>query len=66
MSQTKNLKLVMQVMGHSDVATAVRYQHPGIELVRSAINGRNNAFEKSTAGSTAAFSESNVNNPVSA
>jgi integrase len=43
MGQTGNLKLVMDVMGHSDVGTAVRYQHPGTEMVRTAINERNSS-----------------------
>ncbi len=52
MQKTGNLKLVMQVMGHSDVATAVRYQHPGMELVRAAINDRNETSGNFTAGFT--------------
>lgn len=38
---TKNLKVVMDSMGHSDVRTAMRYQHPELEQVRIAIDQRN-------------------------
>ena len=38
LDETKNLKLVMQVMGHVDVKTAMKYQHPELELVRAALN----------------------------
>ena len=65
MGQTGNLKLVMQVMGHSDVATAVRYQHPGMALVRAAINNRNNTAENFTAGFTPEILESKLQQPVS-
>jgi integrase len=40
-SQTGNLKLIMAVMGHKDVQTAMRYQHPETELVREVIDRRN-------------------------
>jgi integrase len=33
-----NLKLVMQTMGHVDVKTAMKYQHPELDIVRSALN----------------------------
>lgn len=38
-AKTGNLKAVMTVMGHKDVKTAMRYQHPDLEIVRSALNG---------------------------
>ncbi len=38
---TGNLAMVMKVMGHSDVRTSMRYQHPGIEPIREAIEQRN-------------------------
>jgi len=38
---TGNLAMVMNVMGHSDVRTAMRYQHPGLDPVREAIDQRN-------------------------
>ena len=38
---TGNLAMVMNVMGHSDVRTAMRYQHPVLDSVRDAIDQRN-------------------------
>jgi integrase len=38
---TGNLAMVMNVMGHSDVRTAMRYQHPVWDPVREAIDQRN-------------------------
>jgi integrase len=38
---TGNLAMVMNVMGHSDVRTAMRYQHPVLDSVREAIDQRN-------------------------
>jgi integrase len=38
---TGNLAMVMLVMGHSDVRTAMRYQHPTLDAVREAIDQRN-------------------------
>ena len=38
MRQTGNLKAVMLTMGHKDVKTAMRYQHPEVEIVRQALN----------------------------
>jgi len=37
-----NLKLVMESMGHTDVPTALKYQHPELvlEIVREVINSR--------------------------
>ncbi len=51
---TGNLKLVMDTMGHADVPTAMKYQHPELELVRRVINvrhtlrhtGANGSFNK--------------------
>ena len=40
LERTGNLKLVMDSMGHADVATALKYQHPELELVREALNSR--------------------------
>jgi hypothetical protein len=37
-SKTGNLKAVMKVMGHKDVKTAMKYQHPEIDIVRAALN----------------------------
>jgi protoheme ferro-lyase len=33
--------MVMNVMGHIDVRTAMRYQHPVLDSVREAIDQRN-------------------------
>jgi integrase len=38
---TGNLALVMKAMGHSDVRTAMRYQHPALDSLREAIDQRN-------------------------
>jgi hypothetical protein len=38
---TGNLAMVMNVIGHSDVRTAMRYQHPVLDPVRDAIDQRN-------------------------
>jgi integrase len=40
LEKTGNLKLVMDSMGHTDVPTALKYQHPELEIVREAINAR--------------------------
>ena len=37
-ARTGNLKAVMKVMGHKDFKTAMRYQHPEIDIVRAALN----------------------------
>lgn len=38
MRHTGNLKAVMLTMGHKDVKTAMRYQHPEVDVVRQALN----------------------------
>jgi integrase len=38
---TGNLARVMNIMGHTDVRTAMRYQHPALDSVREAIDQRN-------------------------
>jgi len=38
---TGNLAMVMNVMGNTDVRTAMRYQHPVLDSVREAIDQRN-------------------------
>lgn len=38
LKETGNLKLVMQTMGHVDTKTALKYQHPELEIVRLALN----------------------------
>ena len=45
MRRTGNLKAVMKVMGHRDVKTAMKYQHPEIEIVRTALNYNSKANE---------------------
>ena len=36
--RTGNLAAVMKTMGHRDVKTAMHYQHPGLEIVRAALD----------------------------
>lgn len=36
--ETGNLAAVMKTMGHKDVRTAMRYQHPELDIVREALN----------------------------
>lgn len=43
LKQTGNLAAVMRTMGHRDVKTALNYQHPELDVVREALNRRNNA-----------------------
>jgi len=38
LKKTGNLKLVMQTMGQVDVKTALKYQHPELDIVRTALN----------------------------
>jgi len=38
LAETGNLAAVMETMGHKDVKTAMKYQHPELELVRTALN----------------------------
>ena len=62
MKDTGNLKLIMEVMGQRDIATATRYQHPGMDLVRAVINARNQKVTAGfTAGSAANQNESTAN-----
>lgn len=42
---TRNLKVTMNVMGHGDIKTAMRYQHPELELVRMAVEEGNKKRE---------------------
>ena len=41
LNQTGNLAAVMKTMGHKDVRTAMQYQHPELEIVRTALNRAN-------------------------
>lgn len=38
--RTGNLKAVMEVMGHADVKTAMKYHHPGLHVVANAVRTR--------------------------
>ena len=38
LKKTGNLKPVMQTMGQKDVKTAMKYQHPELDIVRTALN----------------------------
>jgi hypothetical protein len=40
LKSTGNLKAVMDSMGHVDVKTAMKYQHPELDIVRMAVNSR--------------------------
>jgi integrase len=40
LSETGNLKAVMNAMGHADVKSAMIYQHPEGEIIRTALNAR--------------------------
>jgi hypothetical protein len=42
LSKTGNLKAVMNAMDHGDVRSAMIYQHPEGEIIRSALNARHN------------------------
>jgi len=41
LERTGNLAALMKLLGHSDAQTAMRYQHPGIEQIRKAVEERN-------------------------
>jgi integrase len=42
MRATRNTKVVMEAMGHADMKTALRYQHPDtVEIVRAFVNEEN-------------------------
>jgi integrase len=45
MKKTGNLKAVMKVMGHRDVKTAMKYQHPEVDIVRAALDELENASQ---------------------
>jgi site-specific recombinase XerD len=38
LKNTGNLAVVMRTMGHKDVKTAMQYQHPELEIVRTALD----------------------------
>lgn len=37
---TQNLKATMMVMGQTDIKTAMKYQHPGLQIVKGALKSR--------------------------
>ncbi|HEX7962369.1 MAG TPA: tyrosine-type recombinase/integrase, partial [Terriglobales bacterium] len=41
LEQTGNMPAVLRSMGHSDPRSMIRYQHPGIDALRIAVNRRN-------------------------
>ena len=43
LQETGNLAAVMKIMGHKDVKTAMNYQHPELDIVRAALNGKKSA-----------------------
>jgi site-specific recombinase XerC len=55
MKATGDLSLVMRALGHSNAQTAMIYQHPSLETVRSVINdGHEAAPERHNSRHTAA------------
>jgi len=51
LERTGNLAALMKVLGHADAQTAMKYQHPGLEQIRKAIEERNREHAVLTAGS---------------
>lgn len=54
LERTGNLAALMKVLGHADAQTAMKYQHPGLEQIRKAVEDRNResaALAASAAGS---------------
>jgi len=51
LERTGNLAALMKVLGHADAQTAMKYQHPGLEQIRKAIEERNLEHAVLTAGS---------------
>jgi len=49
LTKTGNLKLVMLTMGHKSVSTAMKYQHPELEIVRAALNSNSAAATQQSA-----------------
>jgi integrase len=41
LERTRNLAALMKTLGHADAQTAMRYQHPGLEQIRKAVEERN-------------------------
>lgn len=55
MDQTGNAKLVMKVMGHSDLKTTNRYVHPETDMLREMIDRRNS--EVTTIATTSKYTQ---------
>jgi len=49
LSNTGNLAAVMRTMGHRDVRAAMQYQHPDLDIVRSALNRTNGRWLQTAA-----------------
>ncbi|HWO37077.1 MAG TPA: hypothetical protein VNO32_50520 [Candidatus Acidoferrum sp.] len=49
LSNTGNLTAVMTTMGHEDVRAAMQYQHPDLEIVRTALHRTNGSSVQTTA-----------------
>ncbi len=49
LNATGNLKAVMNAMGHKDVKTAMKYQHPELETVRAVLNQANGSVLQASA-----------------
>ena len=49
LTNTGNLAAVMRTMGHRDVRAAMQYQHPDLEIVRSALNQTNRSSSETAA-----------------
>jgi integrase len=41
LERTGNLAALMKTLGHADAQTTMRYQHPGLEQIRKAVEERN-------------------------
>jgi len=60
LERTGNLAALMKALGHSDAQTAMKYQHPGLERIRMAVDERNREHAE-----LARFEESPHNSPHS-
>ncbi len=60
LERTGNLAALMKALGHADAQTAMKYQHPGLESIRMAVDERNREHAK-----LARFQESPHNSPHS-
>lgn len=52
LERTGNLAAVMKVLGHADAQTAMKYQHPGLEQIRRAVEERNRENAAAAASAT--------------